>query len=287
MKIWRINYYRMIVASIILIFHFSTSILFSQQDSHNSEFKKFDSYFSSSYNQIPSKLAIKICNLDLKNIYPNTEIYTSEKFQINNSKYSAYIIDVYMHPCNEYVVYVFSSIGNISDQLDLLWSCDHELSDPSYTYEEYKIINNSIIELKSIESFVKDSTLIDANGQLKDIDFFQADIKEKVMYTYFKINSEGKISELSNNLKIKEYKILPESSCRLLRKNELTNYTPKELRLMRNEIFADHGYIFKSEDLRNFFLEKDWYKPRFDNVNDSLNDIEKINISLIKSLEVE
>ena len=129
--------------------------------------------------------------------------------------------------------------------------------------------------------------MIDANGQLKDIDFFQADIKEKVMYTYFKINSEGKISELSNNLKIKEYKILPESSCRLLRKNELTNYTPKELRLMRNEIFADHGYIFKSEDLRNFFLEKDWYKPRFDNVNDSLNDIEKINISLIKSLEVE
>ena len=155
MKIWRINYYRMIVASIILIFHFSTSILFSQQDSHNSEFKKFDSYFSSSYNQIPSKLAIKICNLDLKNIYPNTEIYTSEKFQINNSKYSAYIIDVYMHPCNEYVVYVFSSIGNISDQLDLLWSCDHELSDPSYTYEEYKIINNSIIELKTQYSLIQ------------------------------------------------------------------------------------------------------------------------------------
>lgn len=39
----------------------------------------------------------------------------------------------------------------------------------------------------------------------------------------------------------------------------------KDLRLLRNLIYAKHGYIFKSEDLNNIFSEFDWYKenPNF------------------------
>ena len=41
----------------------------------------------------------------------------------------------------------------------------------------------------------------------------------------------------------------------------------EELRITRNEIFAKHGYIFKSEDLANHFSTKDWYEPKYDDVN--------------------
>jgi hypothetical protein len=37
--------------------------------------------------------------------------------------------------------------------------------------------------------------------------------------------------------------------------------TPAELRLLRNEIFARHGRIFKTPDLREFFSKQSWYKP--------------------------
>lgn len=44
--------------------------------------------------------------------------------------------------------------------------------------------------------------------------------------------------------------------------DDYVKYLPKRiLRLARNEIFASHGYIFSSSDLKNFFSKKTWYKP--------------------------
>lgn len=68
-------------------------------------------------------------------------------------------------------------------------------------------------------------------------------------------------------------------------KYDLDGYTKADLRLMRNEIFAAHGYIFKSEDLQAHFGKMSWYRPRYDNVDNMLTDIEKVNIKLIKDAE--
>ncbi|MBA5762478.1 YARHG domain-containing protein [Vibrio sp. 404] len=73
------------------------------------------------------------------------------------------------------------------------------------------------------------------------------------------------------------------SSLRLLTQEELQGYNSQELRLMRNEIFARHGYRFKSQDLTRFFSEKSWYKPTTTEV--TLSSIEAENVKLIKSLE--
>ncbi len=54
---------------------------------------------------------------------------------------------------------------------------------------------------------------------------------------------------------------------------------------MRNEIFARHGYKFKTEEMRNYFMYEKWYVPRYDNVDDMLSDVEKKNIELIKRYE--
>ncbi|MDR0331261.1 MAG: YARHG domain-containing protein, partial [Chitinispirillales bacterium] len=59
----------------------------------------------------------------------------------------------------------------------------------------------------------------------------------------------------------------------------------KELRLLRNAIFAKHGMIFQSEDLKAHFKQFDWYNPKSGNVTDKLTDIDKRNIENIQAFE--
>ena len=59
----------------------------------------------------------------------------------------------------------------------------------------------------------------------------------------------------------------------------------ENLKIMRNEIFARHGYKFKTTDMANYFGTKDWYIPQYDDVTSRLSEIERINIALIQELE--
>lgn len=61
--------------------------------------------------------------------------------------------------------------------------------------------------------------------------------------------------------------------------------TKKELRLMRNSIFAGKGYRFKSSDLKSFFMSQSWYCPKYDNVDSLLSEIERDNITYLLELE--
>lgn len=79
----------------------------------------------------------------------------------------------------------------------------------------------------------------------------------------------------------------PFASYRNLKRNDLSNYTKKELRLIRNEIFARYGLRFKSQDLYEHFINEYWYKPFRENVDLFLSEIEKQNIKLIQELENE
>ncbi|MDR0638505.1 MAG: YARHG domain-containing protein [Spirochaetaceae bacterium] len=59
----------------------------------------------------------------------------------------------------------------------------------------------------------------------------------------------------------------------------------KKLRLLRNAIYARHGLIFKSEDLRLWFSQFPWYKPQYTDVEDKLTMYDKINIKRIQAYE--
>ena len=50
---------------------------------------------------------------------------------------------------------------------------------------------------------------------------------------------------------------------------------------MRNEIFAEYGYKFKSKKWQEFFAKYDWYKPVKDNVDEFLTEKDKYNIKVI------
>ena len=84
----------------------------------------------------------------------------------------------------------------------------------------------------------------------------------------------------------------PWTSQRLISKPDLQPFSSDELNLMRNEIYARHGWIFRRPDLRNYFESQPWYRPRSDNayysnrqVEAELSPIERRNLQIIVSRE--
>ena len=68
---------------------------------------------------------------------------------------------------------------------------------------------------------------------------------------------------------------------------DYTYRTKEVLTLMRNEIFARHGYRFSDPTLKNYFESCDWYKPATSNSEVRLSELESLNVSLIKYCEKE
>ena len=92
-----------------------------------------------------------------------------------------------------------------------------------------------------------------------------------------KTSSENKKPTLSNY-------ILPDSDKKFLSQEDIASLSKEELRLARNEIYARHGYVFKSADLQKYFSSQPWYHedPSYHN---SLSKIELKNAQLLMTRE--
>lgn len=55
--------------------------------------------------------------------------------------------------------------------------------------------------------------------------------------------------------------------------------------ILRNSIFARHGYSFKDKNLRHYFDNQDWYIPVHANIRGDLTDLEKHNIEILLAYE--
>lgn len=67
--------------------------------------------------------------------------------------------------------------------------------------------------------------------------------------------------------------------------SDLYGKTKDEVALIRNEIYARHGYIFKNESYKAYFSAKAWYIPN-ENFNENmLTPIEKMNKDFIVAYE--
>lgn len=76
-----------------------------------------------------------------------------------------------------------------------------------------------------------------------------------------------------------------QTSVKLLKESDVENLTEANLRLMRSEIYARHGYCFQEKDMRRYFEKQDWYMPVGIDIRDRLSDIESKNINLIYDYE--
>ncbi|WP_297631122.1 YARHG domain-containing protein [uncultured Clostridium sp.] len=78
-----------------------------------------------------------------------------------------------------------------------------------------------------------------------------------------------------------------DSDSRYLGRDELRNFTKEELALIRNEIYARHGYEFHQQPFKNYFNSKTWYRKNsyFKGTDNELNEYERANVKLIANLE--
>ena len=59
----------------------------------------------------------------------------------------------------------------------------------------------------------------------------------------------------------------------------------EDLRVLRNEIYARHGRVFKDKTLQKYFDAQAWYKPNPDFTDDQLNETEVANLAKIREAE--
>ena len=75
-------------------------------------------------------------------------------------------------------------------------------------------------------------------------------------------------------------------STTLLKKSDIENLYKGDLEIIRNSIYARHGYSFKNRRMRYLFDQLvDWYIPVSTDVREELTAMEKENIELLKRYE--
>ncbi len=74
-------------------------------------------------------------------------------------------------------------------------------------------------------------------------------------------------------------------STEILKKELVENLSKGDVFILRNLIFARHGFAFRDKSLRSFFDYHSWYMPVFSDVTKDLTDIEKKNIALLLRYE--
>ncbi|WP_118975521.1 YARHG domain-containing protein [Taibaiella koreensis] len=75
------------------------------------------------------------------------------------------------------------------------------------------------------------------------------------------------------------------ASVHLLTAKEVANMTKADLFVMRNTIYARHGYSFRNQQLRAYFDRQSWYVPVSTDVKHEFTEIEKKNIELLLRYE--
>ena len=167
------------------------------------------------------------------------------------------------------------------------------------------VLKSSDLNKLYVDVYVKEATNAYKDG---DYTLCEKNLDKAVFYGYYK-NDFKYIDELeaynkpkssssnntsnrvvvnrSSNYNSSSGYIIPDSDTRYLTRSELSGYTKSDLAYIRNEIFARHGYVFTKSKYRNYFGSKSWYypDPYFPDDESMLNNVERANIHLIKSME--
>lgn len=77
----------------------------------------------------------------------------------------------------------------------------------------------------------------------------------------------------------------PSQLDRLVTVEELATFSRRDLRILRNTVYARRGRSFDSKVVRAYFASATWYKPREDFHDGMLTGVDHKNIKIIRSVE--
>eukprot|EP01041_Mallomonas_annulata_P031406 gene31406-53710_t len=148
-------------------------------------------------------------------------------------------------------------------------------------WKAYKNIDIQEREYKLVKKIFKynPNQMLDQSRRYGNWEKFKTH-KEK--YEFEGEEIEDFITEFSTTSEI-IYKL--NASIQLLTKKDVENLKKGDLSILRNTIYARHGYSFKNRPLRVFFDAQKWYIPVHTNIKSEFTDIEKKNIQLLLKYE--
>jgi len=149
---------------------------------------------------------------------------------------------------------------------------------------EDKLTGLSILELRILreEFYARKGKKFDAPG-IRDYfawrDWYKVAKNQKAI----KLNAiEQKNVDL---LAAYEAKIREGLATELITDDTLGALFAEDLRVLRNEIYARNGRVFKDPELQKYFLAQAWYRPNPDFKDDQLSEIESKNLAKIREAE--
>ena len=154
--------------------------------------------------------------------------------------------------------------------------------------------NKHITNLSGIENLTNLALLNLSNNEISKIEPLKrlTDL-DVLMLQGNQIKDYTPVNSYYKNLKVKDFTlkdkvntdfILPNSNIGKLKESDLGNLTKQQLTLVRNEVYARHGLVFNTQDIKSYFESKSWYRPDPAYKCD-INSIESFNVQLIKKIE--
>jgi hypothetical protein len=262
---------------------FTASGVFAQEDDIFSELENIRIG-----SLIPVDIAIKY--FGAKTDYSGDVQPTRLEYYKRHGEKAAVIVN-YQTGVMDYSLLQFVNVNGLQEdkkyQLEMMG--DHDGISALAESLSYSFINDSIIEVEENKEIVKDSSLYDHETywMKRDTSFWDVETVSCTTYKYLILDSKLKVHVYKPNSNICQERMYKEVSQRVLPNKKLKEYSKRELRIMRNEIFAAYGYKFKSKDLRDYFTATTWYEPKYDDVTTKLSQVERLNIAAIIKIERE
>lgn len=185
-------------------------------------------------------------------------------------------------PENESFLGIFSPAG---EALDI-----HKMKEVSFEGNaNINLIDEQLIEISYYDFFEKSKFgkggLIPTEGfYMNDFDK-KREILEGYIYEYYQLAADGQLKSISEKNDVSIDRRYPQSSARILSFSELKELSYDDISRMKNEILAEHGYIFSNKVIQKQFSKEGWYKAQHSNVEAFLSKIEKINLTKLQKLE--
>jgi len=179
---------------------------------------------------------------------------------------------------------IFSPSGSIMDS-KRMWNLSFEGS------IDIHFVNNKIVEIAYHDFFklanLKHRALIPDQFFYLNSSSKAKDIVQGTIYEYYEINKQGTLKGLSQKTQVSPGRYFPQSSVKLLSLEELKQYALPEIKLMKEEMLAEHGYVFTDASTQEYFETQNWYFPKSANIDLLLSDVEKLNFELLNKIQKE
>ncbi len=163
------------------------------------------------------------------------------------------------------------SISNQKDKMAGLWIPNNAMLQ---TYDDGFNLRKRVFNYDPINQPIDTTVYIDWNKfKVDSVSYYDEDEKKDIFY------------EEEMYLATTEKIYAKNASIELLDKAFVENLTKADIFIIRNSIYARHGYAFEYPSLTAFFGEFDWYVPISTDITANLTDIELKNIEILLRYE--